>query len=55
MLVDKGPHFVESNFQNGWGNRWQQGDHVIRGHWYDVLQSGSQTYLLKDDKPFACV
>jgi hypothetical protein len=41
LLMDKGPHFVELDFQDGWGNRWQQGDHVIRGYWYDVLQSGS--------------
>jgi hypothetical protein len=55
LLVDKGPHFVESDFKDGWGNRWQQGDHVIWGYWYDVLQSGSRTYLLRDDKPLAYV
>jgi hypothetical protein len=38
LLVDKGPHFVELNFQNGWGNRWQQSDHVIQGYWYDVYK-----------------
>ncbi len=37
MLVDKGPHFVESNFEDALGNTWQQGDVVIWGYLYDVL------------------
>jgi hypothetical protein len=32
MLVDKGLHFIESNFEDGWGNKWQQGDVVIEGY-----------------------
>jgi hypothetical protein len=32
MFVDKGPHFIESNFEDGWGNKWQQGDVVIHGY-----------------------
>ncbi len=55
MLVDKGPHFVESNFEDAWGNTWQQGNVVIWGYWYDVLQSGNRTYFLQDDKPLAYV
>jgi hypothetical protein len=30
MFVDKGPHCFASNFEDGWGNKWQHGDLVIR-------------------------
>jgi hypothetical protein len=46
MLVDKGPHFVESDFEDAWGYTWQQGNVVIWGYWYDVLQFGNGTYFL---------
>ncbi len=45
LLVDKGPYLVLSNFEDGWGNKWQQGDVVIWGYWYDLLQIGIWTYL----------
>lgn len=32
MIVDNGPHFIEFNFEDGWGNKWQQGDVVIQGY-----------------------
>ncbi len=55
MLVDKGPHFVELDFEDAWGNTWQQGDVVIWGYQYDVLQNGIRTYFLQNDKPLAYV
>ncbi len=32
MLMDKGPHFVQSKFENGWVYKWQQRDVVIRNY-----------------------
>jgi hypothetical protein len=54
-LVDKAVHIICESFEDANMNEWIARDVVVKGYWYERLQSSSQSYQLWDDKPLAYV
>ena len=55
LLVTKSPHEVEVEFVDHYSNSWKPGDLLIRGYYYEWLQPGSRSYILRDDSPHAYI
>jgi len=55
VLCDKALHYYETMFEDGWGNKWYEGDMLLGGIWYQHVpsQKGPNTYykLLTNSPP----
>ncbi len=55
MFCDKPKHVVIETFIDAYKNTYYEGDKLIWGHYYDLLQLGSKTYYFNDDVPHAYI
>ncbi len=55
MLCDKPKHVVTETFIDAYKNTYYEGDELIQGCYYNLLQLGNKTYYFNDDAPLAYI
>jgi len=55
MLCDKPKHVVTEAFIDAYKNTYYEGDELIQGCYYNLLQLGNKTYYFNDDAPLAYI
>lgn len=53
IQCDKPLFTCRQDFTDGWQNKWEAGDWLLRGHWYHRKKKNSKTFVLLDTSPEA--